>query len=148
MPIPILDNHIHLEPFRGRNVDAVRDFERQGGTHLIISHLPYEEISTMEMSADYVRENKALAIGEVGRPHFPVSTEIWNASNELMLLAMALAKEAQCAIVLHTEHVTPDNMREFASMAEQAGLPRDRGVKHYSPPPLHPQENFGLMACG
>src|SRR4030065_2550143 len=50
MPIPILDNHIPCEPFRGRNVDAVRDFERQGGTHLIISHLPYEEISTTELS--------------------------------------------------------------------------------------------------
>jgi len=203
MSVPILDNHIHLEPFRGRNVDAVMDFERQGGTHLIISHLPYEEVPTkeladfkrafdltistkdrvnkethvkayatvgpypvqlmdleklyglerakelmfraLEMAADYVRENKALAIGEVGRPHFPVSTEIWNASNELMLLAMALAKEVGCAIVLHTEHATPDNMRELASMAEHAGLDRDKVVKHYSPPLIHPKENFGLM---
>jgi TatD-related deoxyribonuclease len=99
----------------------------------------------MEMAADYVRENKALAIGEVGRPHFPVSTEIWRASNELLLLAMSLAKSVGCAIVLHTEHATPDNMRDLASMAEQAGLDRNKVVKHYSPPLIHPKENFGLM---
>jgi len=201
--VPILDNHVHLEPFRGRNVEAVRDFERQGGTHLIISHLPYEEtpvrnymdfrtafdltISTkdkvnretgvrayatvgpypaelldlekvhglekareimmkgMEIAAEYVREGKAIAIGEVGRPHFPVSRDEWAASNEILLFAMSLAKEVGCAIVLHTESATPDSMRELAGMAGEVGMDRDRVVKHYSPPLILPKENFGLM---
>lgn len=203
MALPILDNHVHLEPYRGRNVESARDFERSGGTHLIISHLPYEElrirsaddfrgsfdltislkdrvnketgvrayatvgpypaelvelakehglekakdimIRGVEIAAEYVSEGKALAIGEVGRPHFPVSPDLWNASNEVMECAMAQAKEVGCAIVLHTESATPENMREFASMADKVGLDRKRVVKHYSPPLVLPEENFGLM---
>lgn len=203
MAVPILDNHVHLEPYRGRNVDSVRDFERQGGTHLIISHMPYCEVpvksvedfrkgydltisikdrvnketgvtahatvgpypgelvklekhhgldkskdimmQAMEIAAEYVREGKALAIGEVGRPHFPVSAEIWSASNEIMFHAMKLAKEVGCAIVLHTEHATLESMKELAEMADKAGLDRAKVVKHYSPPLILPEENFGLM---
>ncbi len=203
MALPILDNHVHLEPFKGRNVESARDFERSGGTHLIISHLPYDEVPIrgpddfrasydltislrdkvnketgvrayatvgpypaelldleklhghdkakemmmrgMEIAAEYVTEGKALAIGEVGRPHFPVSSEIWRASNEILEYAMSLAKEVGCAVVLHTESATRDNMRELASMADRVGLDRDKVVKHYSPPLVLPEENFGLM---
>ena len=203
MAVPILDNHLHLEPFRGANVDSVRDFERHGGTHIIISHLPYEEVHVrsaedfrksfdltiavkervnketgvkayatvgpypvelmvlekihglgkaieimmegVDIAAEYVREGKALAIGEVGRPHFPVSTELWVASNEILQYAMVLAKETGCAIVLHTEHATPESMKQLAEMADRAGLERGKVVKHYAPPLIRPIENFGLM---
>lgn len=203
MAIPILDNHVHLEPTRGRHVDSVRDFERQGGTHIIISHLPYEEMpvksledyrrsfdatvsikdrvnretgvrayatvgpypaellelektqglerareimtDAMDLAGEYVRDGKALAIGEVGRPHFPVSTEVWGASNEILLHGMKLAKSVGCAIVLHTESATVESMKDLAEMADRAGLPRKRVVKHYSPPLITLEENFGLM---
>jgi len=203
MPVPILDNHVHLEPCKGRNIDAVKDFARVGGTHLIVSHLPYDEarvhssadfrrgyditismvdrinsettvrayatvgpypvellrlekelglakaketmIEGMEIAADYVREGKALAIGEVGRPHFEVSSVIMEASNEVLLRGMELAREADCAIVLHTEVGSKESMMDLAKMADDAGLDRGRAVKHYSPPIVLPEENFGLM---
>jgi len=203
MAIPILDNHVHLEPVKGRHIEAVRDFERQGGTHLIISSLPYDEtpvksaedfskgfditvglkdrvnretgvrayatvgpypvelialekvhgldgaeqvmLEGMEIAAEYVREGKAIAIGEVGRPHFPVSNEILAASNRILRHAMTLAKEVGCAVVLHTESATPESMRELAQMADGVGLDRGRVVKHYCPPLVLPEENSGLM---
>ncbi len=201
--VPILDDHIHLDPFKGRHVDAVRDFERQGGTHVIISNLPYDEIEirdidgfrksydmtvwlkdrvnsetgvrayatvgpypaelialekihglerskeimmeALDLAAEYVREGKALAIGEVGRPHFPVPAGIWSASNEILGHAMRAAKEADCAMVLHTESATPDVMKELAEMARRAGLDTTRVVKHYCGPLVLPEENHGLM---
>lgn len=203
MAVPILDNHVHLEPFRGRNVDAVKDFERHGGTHIVISSLPYDEAPAksaedfrkgfdltislkdrvnketgvrafatvgpypaelmnlekinglekakeimkdgLDIAADYVRAGAALAIGEVGRPHFPVSEEEWRASNEILAYAMKLAKEVGCAIVLHTESATISSMKELAAMADKVGLDKNRVVKHYSPPLILPEENFGLM---
>jgi len=39
--LPILDDHAHLCPW-GRRSEAVRQFKNAGGTHLIISHMPYE----------------------------------------------------------------------------------------------------------
>ena len=37
---PVLDNHIHLDPDRGRGIDAVTDFARSGGTHLLVVNKP------------------------------------------------------------------------------------------------------------
>lgn len=203
MSVPILDNHVHLEPYKGRNIDAVRDFERRGGTHIVVSHQPYGEIPVssaddyrrsfditvsmvgrvnaetsvkayatvgpypvdllglakrfgldraketmmagMDIAAEYVTEGKALAIGEVGRPHFDVPGDIWDASNDILSYAMALARDADCAIVLHTESGTVETMKDLAGMADAAGLARGRVVKHYCPPAVLPKENFGLM---
>ena len=38
-PLPILDNHMHLNP-SGRCLDAVREFARAGGTHIVLVSLP------------------------------------------------------------------------------------------------------------
>jgi len=37
---PVLDNHLHLDPRHGRGVDAVKDFVRLGGTHLLVVNKP------------------------------------------------------------------------------------------------------------
>ena len=203
MNVPILDNHVHLEPVRGRNVEAVKDFAAHGGTHIIVSHLPYEElpvrsaedfrksfeitISTvekvnsetqvkafatvgpypvelldlakvhglakakgimlegMDIAAEFVRKGDALAIGEVGRPHFEVSSDLLHASNDILLQGMKLARDAGCAIVLHTESATNESMKGLAEMADTAGLDRGKVVKHYCGPLVRQDENFGLM---
>jgi len=198
----ILDDHMHLQP-EGRHVAAMKDFEKAGGTHAILCHIPYKGVNIkkgqdflgqyqitldlaercrretgvkvftmlgpypghvawlwdslgpeatvramregMEIAADLVREGKALGIGEIGRPHFPVSPEIWAASNETMLYGMKLAKEAGCTVQLHTESAGPEAWKELAGMADSVGLPRERVVKHYSGPAILDNENFGLF---
>jgi TatD-related deoxyribonuclease len=99
----------------------------------------------MDIAAEYVREGKAIAMGEVGRPHFPVSSDVWHDSNDILRHGMKLAKEVGCAIVLHTESATPRSMKEIAEMADSVGLARERVVKHYSPPLVLPEENHGIM---
>ncbi|SDY41377.1 TatD family hydrolase [Halobellus clavatus] len=37
---PVLDNHLHLDPEHGRGLEAVRDFARLGGTHLLVVNKP------------------------------------------------------------------------------------------------------------
>ncbi|QGX96222.1 deoxyribonuclease [Haloplanus rallus] len=37
---PVLDDHLHLDPDAGRGLDAVRDFRRLGGTHLLVVNKP------------------------------------------------------------------------------------------------------------
>jgi TatD-related deoxyribonuclease len=184
-------------------VEALRDFERAGGTHAIVCHLPYQEVpittgkdffdsyeitlrmvqkcndetgarvwgcvgpypvlllglaerlglamaveemkAGMEAAQRLVLEGRAVAMGEIGRPHFPVGEEIWEASNEIMRYGMELAREASCPVVLHTESGSPEVMLDLARIADRAGLPRDRVVKHYSPPLVREEENHGLF---
>ncbi|WP_435364520.1 TatD family hydrolase [Haloarchaeobius sp. DYHT-AS-18] len=37
---PVLDNHMHLDPAHGRGIEAVKDFARVGGTHLLVVNKP------------------------------------------------------------------------------------------------------------
>ena len=199
---PIFDDHMHLQP-NGSNVEGLKQFEKAGGTHVILSNLPYkgvkiktgkdfiaqyditldlaercrretgvkvfvtlgpypghlpwlwdelgEELAVdlmivgMDIAAEMVKEGRALAIGEVGRPHFPVSERIWERSNEIMKHGMRLAKEVGCAIQLHTESATLETWKELAGFADHVGLEREKVVKHYSGPAVLEEENHGLF---
>ncbi|WP_435095121.1 TatD family hydrolase [Halarchaeum sp. P4] len=37
---PVLDDHLHLDPRHARGVEAVKDFARSGGTHLLVVNKP------------------------------------------------------------------------------------------------------------
>jgi len=99
----------------------------------------------MEAAQRLVLERKAVAIGEIGRPHFPVPDDVMDASNRIMLRGMQLAKEAGCPVMLHTEAGTPGSMADLAGWADKAGLPRGRVIKHFSPPLIAEEENSGLF---
>lgn len=40
LPIPITDDHIHIDPVNGRGLEAAKDFRRAGGTHLFLVSKP------------------------------------------------------------------------------------------------------------
>lgn len=188
--LPILDDHAHLQTIGARS-EAVRQFEKAGGTHLIVSHAsfaprpiftkedwrkdygftidlceearrktgvkvycvlgPYPgdlfdfqhnsdikvgkafEIMRLgiEVAADLVSEQKAIGIGEVGRPHFPCDEQSMRMSNDILVSCMEKAKDIDCPIVIHSEHVNGSNLEEFTAMAKRVGLRPERVVKHY-----------------
>jgi len=188
--LPILDDHAHLQPI-GSKSEAVRQFKKAGGTHLIISHAsfglrpiftkddwrkdygftldlckeaeqetgvkiycmvgPYPgdlfdfqynsgmkiekafEIMKLgvEVAAELVKEQKALGIGEVGRPHFPCDEQSMQISNEILLLCMERAKDIDCPVVIHSEHANDKNLEEFTAMAKSVGMRPEKVVKHY-----------------
>ncbi|MCC7560359.1 MAG: TatD family hydrolase [Methanobacterium sp.] len=98
----------------------------------------------LETAKNMVMEQKAVGIGEIGRPHYPVSPEEMEAHNRLMIYAMELAREADCPVQLHTESSTEEQFREFAKMASKAGLKKKKVIKHFSGPLVLPDENHGI----
>jgi TatD-related deoxyribonuclease len=198
----IFDNHFHLRP-TGLGVGAAKQFERAGGTALMLTHSPYEDIPIrraedyeaayartldlarqvreatrlkvfvalgpypvdllalreslglaaaaavlkrgVDLAGRRVADGEAVAIGEVGRPHFPVDPEVWRASNEILAHAMTVARDCGCPVILHTEDPTPETFREFAAIADRAGLRRERVVKHHSTPLTRPEDNLGIV---
>ncbi len=182
---------------------AIKEFEKRGGTHIVLSNMPYHELGLMEvgdferefettlslardvrentgvvvfvslgpypvdllrlaelvgrekaeekmrwgmdLAAEYVRRGEAVAIGEVGRPHFPVDEWAWEASNRVLEYGMSLAAEVGCPVVVHCESATERTWAELAEMADRAGLPREKVVKHFSGPVVDPSKNMGLF---
>ncbi len=99
----------------------------------------------VDLAGEYVQEGQAVAIGEVGRPHYEVPKRVWRASNEVMEHAFQVAKEIGCAVILHTESANPKTFKELASRAEKIGIRKEKVVKHFSPPLILEKENFGLV---
>jgi TatD-related deoxyribonuclease len=193
--IPVTDDHIHIDPVNGRGLAAAKDFQRSGGTHLMLVSKPswsfgitprvpedYEEVFAQNLSvaatlreiglgvfpvlgvhpaeisrlieyrtvteacelmqgaltlaAAHVREGRAVAL-KSGRPHYPVSGEIQAASNQVLSHALRLAGECGCALQVHAES---GPCTDIVKMAQDAGMPPERVVKHYAVPetPLVP----------
>jgi TatD-related deoxyribonuclease len=100
--------------------------------------------NALETAQKLVLEHKAVAIGEIGRPHYDVSEEELEVHNRLISFAMELAKDAECPVQLHTETAGPKQFLEFAEMADDVGIPRNRIIKHFSGACVLQEENHGL----
>lgn len=196
---PILDDHFHLNR-NGRFLEAAKDFQRVGGTNLVLVHCPdfasppttreghkasYQDTINMaqevrglglgvrvilgphpaafahqfdslgdraeenywdsiETALEFVHEGKAHGIGEVGRPHWPVSDEIWSRSNALLIDTMKLAAKEGIPLQLHVEGESDETYGDLAIMADRAGLDRKKLVRHYAPANVDASYTHGL----
>ncbi|MEC7096701.1 MAG: TatD family hydrolase [Candidatus Thermoplasmatota archaeon] len=100
--------------------------------------------TSIDEAVKFYHEGKAHAIGEVGRPHWEVSEEIWELSNNLLLETMKLAASDGFALQLHVEGELESTYRDMAAMASEAGLAKNRLIRHYSPPNVDSVVTQGL----
>ncbi|HJL97429.1 MAG TPA: TatD family hydrolase [Candidatus Poseidoniaceae archaeon] len=99
---------------------------------------------SIDAALDFVHEGKAHAIGEVGRPHWKVEERIWDFSNALLLETMHLAHQEGIALQLHVEGELESTYNDMVSMAEKAGLAKNKLVRHYAPPDVSQQITQGI----
>ena len=205
---PITDNHFHLNR-KGLFLEAARDFERFGGTDLVLVHCPdyisppiskeghreaYADTISMaqavrkevglgvrvvlgphpaafahqlenaiqsedvqgiesaennyrdsiDVALEFVQEGKAHAIGEVGRPHWPVSERVWNKSNELLLETMHLASQEGITLQLHVEGELQSTYDDLSQMAITSGMDSKKIVRHYAPANIDAEITKGI----
>jgi len=88
-----------------------------------------------------VEDNMAVAIGEIGRPHYEVSEEVLQASNDIMRHSFGEAKSAGCPVQLHTENLSRDDVQYVVDIADDVGLSPNKIIKHFTSSPSE------LSAC-
>ena len=90
----------------------------------------------LDIAAEYVREGKCIGI-KSGRPHYPVSQEVWDTSNRILGHGLALAGREGCALQIHAESAS---CADVVGLAENNGMNPARVVKHFATctTPLHP----------
>jgi TatD-related deoxyribonuclease len=86
-----------------------------------------------------------VALGEVGRPHFPVSPEISAGGTAVFHHALKVAREVGCPVVVHSADLDPAGYAELGAEARKAGLPPDRVVKHYARQRIDPSNAAGVV---
>lgn len=99
----------------------------------------------IDLAIKLCEDGEAIAIGEIGRPHFNVDEQTFKDSNNILMYAMERAAEINTPIVLHTESTTSKTCKEFVEMGKKVGLSSNKIIKHFSPPLIYENENFGLI---
>jgi TatD-related deoxyribonuclease len=100
--------------------------------------------SALDLAGRWVREKKAVALGEVGRPHFPVSEEVAGIVEKAFRHALEVARDSDCPVVVHSSDLSPEGLRSLAAEARAAGLRPDRVVKHYARSRVAPGSTDGV----
>ena len=103
-------------------------------------------LEAVDLALDHIDAGDAVCLGEVGRPHYPVSDETWSAANEMLREVMTLAAGAGTSIQLHVEDNGETTCRELAALCDEAGLARDRAIRHYAPADVGTDFTHGLAA--
>ena len=108
-----------------------------------------ESVETMKKAVDHaanlIADGEAMAFGEIGRPHFKVSSAMFEASNSIIKYTMKRSLELDCAVVFHAEG-GPAPFRDISSFASELDVPGHRMVKHFSPPiAVREEHNHGIF---
>ncbi|MGC8546522.1 MAG: TatD family hydrolase [Thermoplasmata archaeon] len=96
----------------------------------------------VDISVQEIMEQRADAIGEVGRPHFQVDERIIEASNEIMSYIFSVSKDNDIPVILHTESLDSHGMCGIMELASKVGK-KDRIIKHFSQPIF--SDNCGII---
>ena len=100
--------------------------------------------ASIDAAMAFLDEGEAHAIGEVGRPHWPVSNEVWDLSNELLEETMHMAAQGGFPLQLHVEGESDDTYGDLAMRARRQGMALDMLIRHYSPPNIDGAYTHGL----
>ncbi|AEF96591.1 TatD-related deoxyribonuclease [Methanotorris igneus Kol 5] len=103
-------------------------------------------INALNYAKKLVEENDFIVgIGEVGRPHYEVSEDVWRVSNEILRYAMELAEDLNCAIQIHAESATEEQFKELSEMAKDVGLNPEKVIKHHCGDMVLEGEKYGIF---
>ncbi|HKJ58489.1 MAG TPA: TatD family hydrolase, partial [Halobacteriales archaeon] len=74
---PVLDDHCHLDPERGRGVEAVSEFARAGGTHLLVVNQPSWKLGVEPETGEDFRPVFEATVDVVGRSSEALPGRAW-----------------------------------------------------------------------
>lgn len=74
---PILDDHMHLDPDHGRGIEAVKDFSRAGGTHLLVVNKPSWHLGDLPESGTDFEDVFETTLGAVESSNDVLDGRAW-----------------------------------------------------------------------
>ncbi len=101
-------------------------------THLGTEAALELHLRALDLAGRWVRERRAVALGEVGWPHFEVDPALAAAARTAFGHALEVAHDVGCPAVVHSPDLDAAGWEELAGAARKAGLPPHRLVKHYA----------------
>jgi len=101
--------------------------------------------SALELAGRWVSDQRAVALGEIGRPHFSVDPSVLPAVEGVFRKALEVARDAAAPAVVHCEDLDGAGYRALAAFASSVGFPLGRLVKHYARSFVPAPERLGIV---
>jgi TatD-related deoxyribonuclease len=129
---PITDDHIHIDPVNGRGLEAAKDFQRSGGTHLFLVSKPSSSFGILPRTGrDFVPvfDQTISVAGQIRRLGLSVFVILGVHPAEITRLAGRSSLEEATAVMKEGLSVAAEYVREGKAVALKSGRP------HYETPP-------------
>jgi TatD-related deoxyribonuclease len=129
---PITDDHIHIDPVNGRGLEAAKDFQRSGGTHLFLVSKPSSSFGILPRTgSDFVPvfDQTISVAGQIRRLGLSVFVILGVHPAEITRLAGRSTLEEATAVMKEGLSVAAEYVREGKAVALKSGRP------HYETPP-------------
>ena len=88
----------------------------------------------IDLAAEYVRDGKAMGIGEIGRPHWDVPPQVMDLFNELIMYGLGVAKDVGAIVHLHLERNGVTTASSIVDMVRRVGNKPYSVVMHHAQP--------------
>ncbi|HZY91811.1 MAG TPA: TatD family hydrolase [Thermoplasmata archaeon] len=102
-------------------------------------------LAALDLAGREVSEHRAVALGEVGRPHFPVPASVAEACESVFIHALEVGRDVGCPVVVHSEDLDAGGYRALAHLASRVGFPLGKLVKHYARTVASPEVRMGVV---
>ena len=103
-------------------------------------------LEAVGLALDFIDSGEANCLGEVGRPHYKVNEETWEAANELLIQVLSLAASSGAPVQLHVEENGKQTCKQLSNLCRKAGFPKERAIRHFAPPNVSAEFTSGLPA--
>jgi TatD-related deoxyribonuclease len=103
-------------------------------------------LESVNVAIRHCKAGVAVGVGEVGRPHYPMSGHMAAAADELFEEVLRRCAKAAVPVQLHLEDDGITTTKSIAQICDTASMPRHRTVRHFAPPDISTQFTQGI-AC-
>jgi TatD-related deoxyribonuclease len=126
-----------LAPYPVDLIGAARTLGLEGAATL--------QESALDLAGHRIEEGRAVALGEVGRPHFPVEAEVQETTDRVFRRALEVARDVGCPAVVHCADLDRDGYQELAAFTTRSGFPLGRLIKHYARSSVPIEDRAGIV---
>ena len=146
----LIEDHYRIQAKVNVRVYAVLGPHPAEITERLRLGMPLEDATKLVMKAIDLacemisKEKKAIALGEVGRPHYPVPRRVWIKCNEVFKYALTKANQLNIPVQIHMEELNEDSLNDILAIIDEVGFKRNMAIIHHARP-LKKAEKEGLI---
>ena len=95
-------------------------------------------IQSVDLALRFFETGDCVGIGEIGRPHFPVSPEVWRSANSMLQDILKRCSKKNAPVQFHVEDKGSLTFQELSQICSKANYPKSIALRHFAPADVSP----------